>query len=226
MLYSLTKHMQKLRWQHQANKSILASLYATPPPAANKKINDLSFIVIDCEMTGLNANQDQLLSIGWVEIINGQIDLSTAHYSLIYSEQSVEQSATIHGIKDKELAGGISISRALARLISALNNKVAIFHHAPLDLAFLQKQSMRLFGAPLYCAVVDTMAIEQKRLNQQGTNNSLQLADVRSRYNLSRAPQHQALADALATAELFLAQCSYKGSPELMCLEDLGVRCA
>jgi DNA polymerase-3 subunit epsilon len=62
--------------------------------------------------------------------------------------------------------------------------------------------------------VVDTLAIEKKKILQQQTHvtpDELRLAECHSRYNLHAYPAHNALIDALASAELLLAQINRKG---------------
>ncbi|HCV01678.1 MAG TPA: 3'-5' exonuclease, partial [Pseudoalteromonas sp.] len=58
--------------------------------------------------------------------------------------------------------------------------------------------------------ILDTFVIEKKRLHQQGHeigHDDLTLSECRKRYNLPHYSSHHALTDAMATAELFLAQC-------------------
>jgi DNA polymerase-3 subunit epsilon len=62
--------------------------------------------------------------------------------------------------------------------------------------------------------VVDTLAIEKKKILQQQrhvTLDELRLAECRSRYNLPTYPAHNALMDALTSAELLLTQIDRKG---------------
>ena len=54
------------------------------------------------------------------------------------------------------------------------------------------------------------MALEEIRLQRQGKRNGLHLGDCRTRYYLPEYAAHNALIDAVATAELFLAQMRYR----------------
>lgn len=226
MLYSLAKLIRTRRWQRRVRSPSLRKLYQSSLPSARQKILDTQFIVIDCEMTGLNAQQDHLLSVGWVEIAKGQIDLSRAFYSMINTTRSLHETEHIHGLQKVHLRQARNLDEVLSALIEQLHNKIAVFHHAPLDLGFLHKQTQRLYGAPLLCAYLDTLAIEQRSLHIRGRQAPLQLDEVRKRFNLPPAPQHYALADALATAELLLAQCAHLGDIDKLRLADLGIRCS
>ena len=56
--------------------------------------------------------------------------------------------------------------------------------------------------------VVDTLSLERRHMERKATyprGEDLRLARVRSRYNLPEYGNHNALTDALACAELYLA---------------------
>ena len=79
---------------------------------------------------------------------------------------------------------------------------------------FLNKASRELFNSPLLLPVVDTLEIEKVKLLRQQDHikkGELRLAECRSRYNLPAYPAHNALMDALSSAELLLAQIDYRG---------------
>jgi DNA polymerase-3 subunit epsilon len=78
----------------------------------------------------------------------------------------------------------------------------------------------------LLFSYVDTMHIEKRRVHMQGKTMGLRLSQCRERYGLTSSHQHNALADAQATAELLLAQSSYLGKGRELKLSDLSVRCS
>ena len=60
--------------------------------------------------------------------------------------------------------------------------------------------------------ILDTLAIEKKRMlrrQQPLVANQLRLFNLREQYGLPRYKAHNALEDAIATAELFLVQIAY-----------------
>jgi DNA polymerase-3 subunit epsilon len=111
-------------------------------------------------------------------------------------------------------------------LIKQMQGAVLVFHHAPLDMRFLQNASIDNFRCPLLFSYVDTMEIEKRRMHLQGKITGLRLAQCRQRYGLLAGSQHNALADAQATAELFLAQASYLGKSHELKLSRLALRCS
>lgn len=183
-------------------------------PKPRKKCLETEFLVVDLETSSLDANQGEILSIGWVEIIDGKIKLASAEHCFLKSEKGVGSSAVIHHIRDCELETGMSLLDVAQRFLQAAKGKVLVFHHAPLDMAFLNKASKRLFSVPLLLPVVDTLEIEKNILLRHQDflkKGELRLGACRSHYNLPVYPAHDALMDAMSTAELLLAQIGHKG---------------
>lgn len=182
----------------------------------------VEFLVADLETSSLNTNDGEVLSIGWVVIKQGKIQLASAEHHLLKPQKSVGQSATIHHLRDCELEQGEDLIVVAERFLKVAAGRVLVFHHTPLDMSFLNKASRELFNSPLLLPVIDTLEIEKKKILRQQDHikkGELRLAECRSRYNLPAYPAHNALMDALSSAELLLAQIDYKGKG--CCLADL-----
>lgn len=193
-------------WQRDAS---LSALYSTVRFASSTLLMQQKFVVIDCEMTGLDTRNDALLQIAWLTIEGGQLKYGSRISHKIYSERCVGESAIIHGISDSANAGAQSPAVALTQLANELNNAVAVFHHAPIDITFLQRAAEHYLGAPLLFPFVDTLKTEQYRLRRANRTGLLQLDVVAERYGIPATAMHDARVDALVTAQIFLAQ--YEG---------------
>lgn len=226
VLYKLLYSFQRWRFRQQANSSPLTPLYQQPAISASQLFMHTRFIVLDCEMSGLDVNKCQLLSVGWVVIEHGRIVNSTAKHLLIHADRGTGDSSKIHGLLDSNIAGAHSVATVLMLLMKQMPGAVMVFHHASLDMRFLQKATIEYFRCPLLFSYVDTMAIEKRRMHLQGKTKGLRLVQCRQRYGLPDGVQHNALADAQATAELLLAQASYLGKQEKLTLADLSLSCA
>ncbi len=214
------------RWRHarQAAGTPLTACWRHPAPRGSDKCRDTSFLVCDGEMSSLNPATGSLLSLGWVAIEHGAIALATARHQLINGQRAVGQSATIHHIHDRELVEGMPLADVMQAFLQAAAGKILVFHHAPLDLAFLDRASQQLYGAPLLLPVIDTLRLEQKqreRRERSDTPGALTLVRCRERYGLPRHTAHNALQDAIATAELLLAQMAHRGQGTNLRLRDL-----
>ncbi|EED34086.1 exonuclease, RNase T and DNA polymerase III [Luminiphilus syltensis NOR5-1B] len=192
----------------------LAALWAGPLPKPGTAVEDLKFLVCDAEMSALEVAEGELLSLGWVVIEAGEIVLASAQHHLIRNERSVGQSAVIHQLRDCELSAAGDTETALRALITAAREAVWVFHHASLDVAFLDRACQQVFGAPLLVPVVDTLLLEHRLLERRQQTigpGDLRLQACRDRYHLPPHDAHNALVDAMATAELLLGHVGRRG---------------
>jgi DNA polymerase-3 subunit epsilon len=172
-----------------------------------------SLLVIDMEMTGLNPKEDTIVSAGSVMIQQGRIKLATAehHYFLptTLMGADVGTSAKIHMITDTQReTQGESLAVWLAHITGRLKADAWVFHHAAIDMAFLKTYSERLGITLPKVTVLDTLVIEKEKRADDilDSHAQLNLNACRARYGLPTYRQHHAFSDALATAELYLAQ--------------------
>lgn len=221
VFYKLHYALRRSLNRQRAKGSALQSLYDEPPFSSRQRVWDTRFLVVDCEMSGLDPSKDHLLSLGWVLVEKMRIRNASAKHILVHAERGAGDSTLIHGLHDSKIAGAKSVARALMQLLNQVKNCVLVFHHAPLDVAFLQRAARSNFRCPLLLTCVDTLAIEKRRIQLQGKSHSLRLSACRQRYGLPEVAQHNALADAVATAELLLAQASHIGRPESLMLGHL-----
>lgn len=206
----LSLNFRRKRLYARSREGLMHDFYAVPFPSGGSDCRTLGFVALDLETTGLDTRRDQILSIGWVCLNNMQIDLSSAQHRLICPQCDIpEQSAVIHHITDDQAAEGESLRKVLSELLPLLAGKVLIAHHARFEIQFLRRACEALFGINFLMPVIDTQAIARRsmeRRNQVFQPQELRLAALRKSYQLPRYRLHNALSDALAAAELFLAQ--------------------
>ena len=193
---------------------------AHPFPDRNQDYRRQTYLAIDLETSGLNSRQDHILSIGTVEIKGEVIDLSSARHVIVSSDQTLsEASVAIHRLTDDVVAAGETITTALTDLLQRLAGKVLLAHHAAIEIGFLGSACQNIFAGELLVPVVDTLALAQQQIQRHDKvvgRGALRLAALREQYHLPRYQAHNALSDALAAAELFLAQaaerCGHQGN--------------
>lgn len=183
------------------------------------------FLALDLETTGLNSERDHILSVGTVEIRGDTIDLATARHDLVRSTQALpEKSVVIHRITDDVSARGDTIGDIIEILLQRLAGKVLLAHHARIEIGFLGAACRRLFHGDLLVPVVDTQWLAHRQLKQRNavfSGEDLRLAALRARYHLPRYPAHNALSDAIAAGELFLAQAAERSGGQTLPLKQL-----
>lgn len=173
-----------------------------------ERLADTPLISVDLELTGLDARHNEIIAIGWTKIDHGRIRFASNRHIIVNADQSVGRSAVIHEMTDSEVAMGAPLEYGLETLFEAAKGRVWLFHHAGLDVAFLQQACLSWAGVAPPFAMLDTMHMElmiRKRRDQPVHHGDLQLGKLRSRYHLPRYTAHNALIDACATAELALA---------------------
>ncbi|GGB51942.1 3'-5' exonuclease [Shewanella inventionis] len=178
-------------------------------PTLYDTAESFNYLVLDFETTGLDVDNDLILSIGWVEIIDSQIDLASCKHLYINSKLQINPvTAVINHITPQMLNEGDAIHDAIKALFSASKNKILVAHGCLVEAQFLQKYMLRNFGlSRLPLLWLDTLSIEKHMaMSVNNPDIDLTLAATRERYNLPQYNSHNALADAVSTAELFLAQ--------------------
>lgn len=178
-------------------------------PDASLRINAAPLLAIDLEMTGLNPAADAIVSIGWVPIDAGAINLAGASEVGLEPDpaRSVGHSATIHGIRDCDRIGGLELSQALDRLLEALAGRIAVFHHAPLDTAFLDRALKSELGVGWRTPWIDTLDWFRRRQADRDHDDAgapSRLEAVRETFGLDERSAHNALDDAISCAEVAL----------------------
>ncbi len=181
---------------------------AAPLPDGNESFTDSEFVCLDIETTGLDAKTAEILSIGWVVIRNGRVDMSTCETHLVRPDGDVGDSASVHGLTDTHVGTGKDKRIVFGRLLEVLTGRTIVVHHAGLDKAVLDRLCKQEFGCALPAPVVDTLALalaRDKRKHHVEEKRSFKLSDLRDEYNLPYYQAHDCLVDAISTAELLIA---------------------
>lgn len=185
----------------------------------------VEMLAVDIETTGLDPGQDEIVSIGFVPVSRGRVVLAGAQHHLVRPNREVgDAAAKVHRLLDDQLREAAPIAAVLPLFLAALKGRYAIAHHAPVERGFLSRACQRLWGQPLEVPFLDTLALEHRllsRRNQAIADGALKLAACRERYGLPRLRVHDALADALGCAELFLAQAAHCSGKKPAALRDL-----
>ncbi|WP_067221352.1 exonuclease domain-containing protein [Marinomonas gallaica] len=178
-----------------------------------KPWHEHSYFVLDMETTGLDPKQHQVVSLGWVLIENGAVQLDTAQHLLLDSAEIDDVSVGIHMITDSDvMEQGRRHESVLRYLRQIMKDKVLVVHYSPLELGFLKSLWQTQPMPALAFDWIDTMQVEMQRRSRAQEiigDGGYRLPACRERYGLPDYPGHDALTDAMATAELLLAQVAY-----------------
>ena len=202
--------IQRKRMLKKAPVGAMKDFLSVPFPSPYCSIYDAKIVAVDFETTGLNAKIDQVLSIGYVEINHAQIELASSSHKIIKTEGDLEaENVVIHQITDDAKAQGAELGEVVENLLRVLAGKVLLVHFSQVEKQFLTRACLELYGLAPVLPIIDTLAIDKKRFDQTGVSyapSKLRLSELRDYHHLPSHHAHNALSDAIATAELFLSQ--------------------
>lgn len=201
-------------------------LFQHPLPHKKSRITDLTFVALDFETSGLNFAEDKILSIGSVEIKQQTVLLSTAqHYYISDNDEIIKpETAIINHIRPEILTLGLSEKNCLQQLIPYLAGKIIISHCATIEKNFLKRALNLSSRQPLPLLFLDTMLLTKSMSEYWGKRETfcdLRLTEIRKQKGLPAYLAHNAVADAIATAELFLVLISDIFLDKTVTLEQL-----
>jgi len=119
-------------------------------------IDQVRFVVLDTETTGLDPQADRIITIGAVAVQNGDIVLDDSFEALLKVTHDTN-SVTVHGITRDESRKGMEESEALQRFLEYLQDGVIVGHHIGHDIATFDNAYQRHWGFRLLNRTVDTM---------------------------------------------------------------------
>nr|WP_231892632.1 3'-5' exonuclease [Vibrio sp. UCD-FRSSP16_30] len=202
--------MRKTLVDNTATSQLFRRLLESPSPEVSTLSSELDYIILDLETTGLDSLNDIILSIGWVVLSKRKIDLAGAcHYYINQESQVKPETAIINHITPEMLNEGVSIHDAMKAFYDAALGKVIVAHGCVVETNFINqylKTHYHVWDLPFIW--LDTLCIEKKMAKARNDveDVDLTLSGTRARYKLPEYNGHNALCDALSTAELLMAQ--------------------
>lgn len=187
----------------------LRHLLSYPLPKPNSAINGFHFLALDFETTGIEAEDNSILSIGCVNVFESKIEIDSAEHTYLNTSCGIKpESAIINHIVPEMLLEGNELDLAMERLFEKMRGKAILVHGAMIEKSFVDFYVHSRFGLKtLPILWIDTLKIEKHLAFRQNPEFcQLQLSDVRKKYHLPAYPSHNALIDSISCAELFLAQ--------------------
>lgn len=189
--------------------SVMKEFYNKPFPNRKDLISNVGIVSLDFETTGLSIEIDDIVSVGLVKVSHLGVQLKSCSHQLINIESELpETSVVIHQITDSAAANGIRIEEAIPTLLKQLSGNVMLAHNANVEFGFINKMCQKLYGTEFIIPVIDTQYLAKRSLerkDQSYKSSDLRLFNLRKSLNMPAYKAHNALMDAIATAELFLA---------------------
>jgi DNA polymerase-3 subunit epsilon len=166
-----------------------------------------SWCAVDLELTGLDPRAHEIISFGAVPIEDGRVQLAGAVTGLARPTVGIsEASIRVHGIRDADLAQAPPLAVAIAPLLHAITGRVLVVHEATIERAFLGR-ALRERGVRLRGPLIDTSVLGRVWLSERDGSppDWLSLGELARALGQPADRPHDALADALTTAQVFIA---------------------
>jgi DNA polymerase-3 subunit epsilon len=198
-------------WRGRRARTEQARAYAGARlPSLRTPWRNVSYCVVDLELSGLDPRQSEILSFGALPIEEGRIRLEATAFGLVRPTRPLaESSIRVHGIRAADLADAPELAHALDPLLAAMTGRVLVAHHAAIERAFLSR-ALRQLGVRLRGPVLDSELLARIWLAERDGElpRRMTLADLALACGLPVHSPHTATGDALTTAQLFLAAVS------------------
>lgn len=205
----------RLELLEQVSKgTALYDFLSVPMPSLSSDLSTIEIVSVDFETTGLDAQNNELLSIGCVNMSGGQIQLASCFHEIIAIDQALDaDNVAIHTITDTETKNGLTLKEVFEHFLELIAGKVLLVHFNKIERQFFNKACTQLYGVAPKIPMIDTLCLAKKEFARQDfpfDPQDLTLESLRKRAKLPFYQQHHALSDAIATAELYLTMINNK----------------
>ena len=168
---------------------------------------EASWCVVDLELTGPDPDRHEIVSFGAVPIERGRVRLGDAVAGLVRPTREIsEEAILVHGIRAVDLATAPQLSDAIGPLVEVMTDRVLVAHSAAVERAFLGR-ALRPLGVRLRRPIADTELLGKLWLYERDGHwwGRVPLSALARELGLPAERPHDALGDALTTAQAFIA---------------------
>lgn len=169
--------------------------------------DEIRFVVLDTETTGLDPRRDRIITIGAVAVRGREIHLADS-FEIMLKVAYNSASVTVHGITREEARDGLDEPEALEQFLPYLRDGVIVGHHILHDIETLNAACERGFGFRLRNRFLDTMDLAlHLQADGQIPKDALQGFSLDALCDYFAVPphdRHTAGGDAWITALVFL----------------------
>ena len=175
-------------------------------PAANLRapLSEARLVVVDVESSGLDARHDRLLSIGALAVSGGTIQFAQSFETILrQNAPSTTENILVHRIGGTRQCEGSEPSTALLSFLQFAGKDPLVAFHAEFDRVLIGRALEQTLGAGLKQPWLDLAELAPALLGER-VPNAKNLDDWLAAFSIEVYARHDALADAVATAQLLL----------------------
>ncbi len=174
-------------------------LFDTPPVG--------EYVCFDCETTGLNPKNDDIISIGAVIIKDNKILASKKFERFVKPQKKLDAtSIQVHQIRTCDLVYGEDIDIVIEEFIDFIGARPLVGYYIEFDVAMVNKYIKPKLGIKLPNKQIEVSAIyhDQKIQRIPQGHIDLRFNTIMNELNLPFMGKHDALNDAIMTSLIFI----------------------
>jgi DNA polymerase-3 subunit epsilon len=183
----------------------LAAYNARVQPDLHAALAAQRVVVVDVESSGLDPFHDRLISVAGIAVRDGLVRLDESFEAVLRQEQpSDDRNILVHGIGGSAQLEGQRPAGALLRFLAFAGKDPLIAFHADFDRILIERATRSALGMKPENAWLDLALLAPALFPDQAAAARV-LDDWLRVFGIENYARHDALADALATAQLLLA---------------------
>ena len=166
------------------------------------------FVSIDCETTGLDRRRDDIVTVAAVRIRGDRILTSERFEAVVRPMAPMNPEAIkVHGLRERDVATGRAVAEVLPPLLRFIGGRPLVGYYLEFDAAMIDRYLRSWLGVELPNARIEVSELYYERKYGDappGSHVDLSFAAIMRDLDLPQLGQHDAYADAVMTAMMFL----------------------
>ena len=166
------------------------------------------YVVVDVESSGLNARRDRLIAIGAVAVESSRIAID-AGFNVVLRQERASDDANIlvHRIGGSAQTGGVDPVQASLAFLEYIGKSPLVGYHAAFDEIMISRSIRQTLGESFRRTWIDLAYLAPAMFADKAPTMK-GLDDWTAAFRIANFSRHNALADALVTAQLHLVLCA------------------
>lgn len=179
-----------------------AFMFLLDPPPEGEAVS------LDCETTGLDPWVDEIIAVAAVRVAGSRILTSSRFEAVVRPTRMPEAgSIKVHGLRRRDVAGGRPMAEVLPELLRFIGSRPLVGYYIDFDVAMVNRYALHQIGQRLPNRRIEVSSLYYDRKYGKappGTAVDLRFASIRADLGIPDLGQHDALADAVMAAMMWL----------------------
>ncbi len=165
------------------------------------------YVCFDCETTGLDPKNDEIISIGAIIIKDNKILHSRKFERFCKTDKPLdEESIKVHHIRECDIKNARDIDEVIDEFLAFVGNRPCVGYYLEFDMAMVNRYIKPKLGITLPNKQIEVSALYYDRMIKKYPEGNIDLRFdvIMNRLDLPRLGKHDAINDVIMTAMIFL----------------------